>query len=337
MRRNAVVVLGLLALMLMSAPDTRAQKKKLAQTGMKFLSFSVDPRAAGMGDATTAMEGGSEQLFYNPAGMAWQRSFMSLSLGATEWIADIKFNAGSVAFQPAGGRLGVFGFSFVFVDFGELQETIRFDNEQGFLDLGTFKPAAWTVGFGYARALTDRFSVGAQVKYANEDLGSSVDEVTGEGEYSRSKNQVSVYAFDFGVFYKTGFRSLNFAVSARNFSKELVYEEDSFQIPLTLKIGVSMDVMDFSAAGSETHSLLVSIDAENPRDFSEQIKLGTEYTFLKTFAVRAGYAFPTDEQRISLGFGIRQVVGSIGFAADYSYTEFGIFSGVHRLALRFSL
>jgi hypothetical protein len=272
-----------------------------------------------------------------PAGMAWQTSSMSLTLGTTQWIADINFNAGSISFQPGSGRLGVFGFSFMTVDFGELEETIRFDNDQGFLDLGTFSPMSWVFGFGYARTLSSRFSVGGQVKYASENLGSSVIEAAGENDFTRSENEAGVLAFDFGVLYKTGFRSLNFAVNARNFSEEIAYVDESFQLPLTLKIGLSMDVADLASVNPDMHSLLVTIDAENPRDFSEQIKIGTEYIFLRTFALRAGYIFPTDEQGISLGLGVQQSLGSFGFGADYAYTDFGIFSGVHRLALRFTL
>ena len=37
------------------------------------------------------------------------------------------------------------------------------------------------------------------------------------------------------------------------------------------------------ASMSDRHSWLVSVDASNPRDFSEQIKVGTEYRFLGMF------------------------------------------------------
>ncbi len=45
---------------------------------------------------------------------------------------------------------GVFGFSLMAVDYGEVQETIRADNDQGFIDLGTIRPSAFAVGAGYA-------------------------------------------------------------------------------------------------------------------------------------------------------------------------------------------
>lgn len=348
MRTHATVTVALCLLLGLLAPRAVAQQdaeqNKRAQTGMKFLSISADPRAAGMGSAVTAVEGGAAMLFYNPAGMARIASSADLMVGQTRWIADIDYNFGSIAYRPFGGRYGVIGLSLGYADYGDLQETIRADNEQGFIDLGTFSPQAWTVGLGYARAITDRFSVGGHVKYATMDLGSSVTEVDGglsaadEGAaFLRQDNEEGTVAFDFGVLYNTGFRSLSFAVSARNFAPEITYAEESLQLPLTLQIGLAMDVLDFTSLGSSgMHSLVMSVDAENPRDFSEQIKVGGEYTFYNTLSLRAGYVFPTDEEGISLGAGVQQNFAGIGFGADYAYTNFGVFSGVQRIALRLS-
>ncbi len=352
MKGFAIIATGccLLASLAIWPGAANAQQDKIAQTGMKFLGLSPSPRAAALGDAMAAMEGDSQNLFYNPAGMAWQRSAVSASMATTQWIADIEFYAGSLSFRPAGGRFGVFGLSFMSVDFGEIEETIRFDNDQGFLDVGTFNPMSWAFGFGYARPLSDRFSVGGQVKYAMESLAESIvgydtagNGTDGEDEYVRADNSAGVYAFDFGVLYKTGFRSLNFAVEARNFSQEISYEEESFQLPLTLSIGVSMDVMDLleasetPAQGRKTHALRIALNASNPRDFSEQVKVGGEYTFLQTFSLRAGYVFPADVQGVTFGVGVHRLFGNRGFAADYSATSFKIFSTVHRISLSFSI
>jgi len=314
-----------------------AQQQKLAQTAMKFLSVSVDPRAAALGDALTAVDHGATSLFYNPSGMAWQESNLDIIVGQTQWIAEIDYSVASLSFRPGSGRFGVIGFSFLMVDYGNLEETIRFDNDQGFLDVGTFSPSAWSYGVGYARKFSDQFSVGAQVKLVNQFLANSVIGIDGEGEYARENVEERVLAYDFGVMYKTGFRSLNFAVSARNFAPEITFSEEGVALPLTLNIGVSMNMMDLIDQGSSMHQLLVAIDASNPRDFSEQIKVGGEYTFLQTFILRAGYAFPTDEQGISFGVGLKQSLRRFGFGADYSYTDFGVFSNVHRLSFRFSL
>ena len=284
----------------------------------------------------TAVEGGAALLFYNPAGMAWMEGATDVSLSQTGWIADINYNHGAIAFRPAGGRYGVIGATLTAVDYGDLQETIRADNEQGFLDVGTFSPTAFAVGLGYARTVTDRFSVGGQVKYATQDLGDAIAEANEDGTYARTPIDEGTLAYDFGVLYKTGFKSLNFAVAARNFAPDLTYAEESFQTPLALQIGVSMDVVDLTSLDPSVHSLVVNADAANPRDFSEQIKVGGEYQFMQTLSLRAGYTFPTDEEGVSLGAGVQQQLSGVGFGADYSYTDFGVFSGVHRIAVRFS-
>ena len=345
MRPIALAALAALALApLAAAPEAAAQqvedRDKLAQTGMKFLSVPADPRAAALGDATTSLEGGAEMIFSNPAGLARLESTTDLVVSQTQFIADIDYSHAAIAFRP-GRNLGVVAASFAFVDYGELQQTIYADTEQGYLRLGTFAPQAYSAGVGYARAFSDQFSAGGHVKYASEDLGRSLlayDEEAGEtpetGTYQ--DNVVGTLAYDFGVLYKTGFESLNFAVSARNFAREVVFEEESFQLPLALHIGVSMDVLDLAPSLGDMHRLQVAVDARNPRDFAEQIQVGGEYTFANTLSLRGGYVFPTDEQGINLGAGFQQSLGGVGVGADYAYSNFGVFRDVHRVALRLS-
>ena len=341
--RTGVLASALLLVLLAPAASSQnnvSERDKLAQTAMKFLAVPADPRSAALGDAMTAIENGAHSLFTNPAGMAFQDGASDLTLGNTRWIADIDYNHGSFAYRPS-TRFGVIGVSLTFVDYGELQETI-FDetSEQGYRDIGTFSPQAWALGFGYARQFSDRFSAGGQVKYVSQDLGSAIASI-GEGgidtgDVTREDLGESVLAYDFGVFYKTGFESLNFALSARNFSQEITYAEESVELPLALRIGVSMDVLDLTPMAAGPHSLLLAVDAENPRDFSEQVKVGAEYTFADILSLRAGYVSPTDEQGFSLGAGVRQEVGGLGVGADYAYTDFGVFDAVHRVALHLS-
>ena len=317
------------------------ETEKLAQTGFKFLSVSVDARAAAMGDALTASEMGSVSMFYNPAGMARLNGAFDVAGGQTRWIADINYNMAALAFSPSDGRFGVFGVTFVAADYGEIIGTFRADNEQGYeeyenVGLANPSPTALAVGLGYARALTDRFSVGGTVKYASQDLGEGILSGSAEDGFGLSNNSKSTVAVDFGVLYNTGFRSLNFAMSARNFSRELTYAVDNFELPLTFRIGVSMDLMDFTNMDQNVHSLRFALDAERPRDFAEQVKVGTEYLFMNTLALRAGYTYPTDTQGVNLGLGVQQSFNDIGFAFNYAYTTFEIFDNVHRLGFQLS-
>lgn len=318
------------------AQDDEISTDKRAQTGMKFLSVSLDARAAGMGDAVTASDQASPMgMFYNPATMANQQGNFSAALGKTQWIVDIDYDYAALSFRPGQGNYGVFGVQILSVNYGDIIETVRSSNESGYEDIGTYSPNAMLFGLGYAKALTSQFSVGGNVKYVREDLGSSAVSFE-SGSYLREENATSTLAYDFGVLYRTGFRSLTFAMTARNFSDDETYQEESFELPLTFRIGVSMDLVDLTSMDSELHSFVFSVDTERPRDFDEQIKVGGEYTFRNVLALRAGYISPTDEQGVSLGAGLRTDLGNVGFQLDYSYSDFGIFDSVNRFSAQFS-
>lgn len=307
-------------------------QEKIAQTGFQFLSVGTDARATAMAEAFTTIEGTPTALFYNPAGMARVNSFLEFSVNHTPWIANIDYFTGSLAINPDKGRYGVFGLSFMFVDYGEIIGTVVAGNEQGFVETGDISPNAVMVGFGYSRALSDRFSVGGQVKYVNQSLGEPfvIKTDTTERKVKFSANAV---AFDFGTLYKTGFKSLAFGMSFRNLAQEVNFESENFELPLTFKIGFSIDTFDFFGNISESQSLLISFDAVNPRSFEEFFSIGGEYKFMNTLALRAGYILKQDDYGVTAGFGLN----TYKIAFDYSYTPFDVFDDVHRVSVKFSL
>ena len=161
-----------------------------------------------------------------------------------------------------------------------------------------------------------------------------VDSVlTTDTSYAIKDYSLSVLAFDFGTIYKTGLKSLAFGMSISNFSREIAYERESFQLPLTFRFGISMDLMDFVPSMNENSSLVVSIDAVHPRSYSEFLNIGGEFVFMKTFALRAGYVTKQDDYGLTLGLGVNK----FGLSFDYSYTPHKIFENIQRFSLRFSL
>ena len=192
-------------------PDTDVETQKRGQTGMKFLSTSLDARGTAIGGALTAeLDGSSVSMFYNPASMAGMDGMFHASFNDLQFITDIHYLGASVAFRPPGGNYGVVGLSVTSVDYGEFIGTIRANNEQGFVETGNYSPTALAIGLGYARAFTDRFSAGAHVKYAYQNIGDGFvttqefgeqsgetfnpDAVTGTHDYS-----IGTGAVDFGV------------------------------------------------------------------------------------------------------------------------------------------
>lgn len=335
MKRMIIGIVSVLLVLGVFYSDGQAQKK-LAQTGCQFLSVGTDARATGMGEAFTTVEGSGSALFYNPAGMAGNIRNLDASFTQMTWIADIQYLALSLAGRPFRGQYGTFGVSAMAIDYGDLDGTVVADNEQGFLDTGKFGPGAWTIGLGYAIDLTDRFSVGGQAKYVHQDLGHVTIPLNNTSPYVTDKKDYlkNVYAFDFGTLYKTGFKSLAFGMCVRNFSQEVKYEREGFQLPLTFKVGFSMDALDFFPGIAKNHNLLLSIDAVHPRDFPEYLNLGAEYKLMDLLALRAGYITRQDDYGFTAGFGVNT---NFGVAIDYSYSPMDVFNNVHRFTCRFGI
>lgn len=308
-------------------------RQKLAQTGLKFLSVSMDPRSAALGDAVTSVTSKSTAMLYNPSVMGEMDGTADFSFGSTRWIADINYIYGTGAISLFDGNYGVIGVSLVAVDYGEFIGTIVAPNDNGYLEVGTFKPTSMAVGVGYANQLSEKFSVGGNVKYVRQSIGTTVTGYDASGNRVVDDNSVSAIAFDFGILYHTGFKSLNFGMSVRNFSTELKYKDEKFQLPLTFKLGLSINALDIFNIDQNMHSFLVSVDASHPRDYSEQISIGAEYVFMNTLAIRGGLTSPTDEQKFTAGVGLRQTITGINLGVDYSYTPFGIFDNVHRFSV----
>jgi hypothetical protein len=318
-------------------------QQKLAQTGYNFLNVGTDARATAMGEAFTTVQGSSTALLYNPAGLASISTFMDFSTNQLKWIADIKYLSGAVAFAPSGGKYGVFGISMMNVNYGEFKFTRVASNEQGYEDVDGYPmPKAYVVGLGYGKELSTQFSVGGQAKYVYQSLGKSLVPVykqvtTGTGGVKQDTTfdlrdyNVGTIAFDFGTIYKTGLKSLAFGVAINNFSREIRYERENFQLPLTFKIGISMNVMDLVPDLADDHSLFLSVDAVHPRAYVEYLNIGGEYVFAKTIALRAGYISHHADYGLTAGIGVQK----FGVAVDYSFMPHKIFNDIQRFSIRF--
>lgn len=319
-------------------PSIFAQKK-LGQTGAQFLSVASDAWGGGMAEAMTVIEMNSASLLFNPAGMANMQSTVDVMTSQNQWIADITHNIFTAAISPAGGKYGVIGASLMMVDYGEIQGTMVWANEKGYIDTEIITPGAYALGIGYAKKLTDKFSVGGQVKQVGLDYGRSVypDE---DGNADTVKNHVAYSnAFDFGTIFKTGWNSLAFGMSVRNFSDQVLFEKESFQLPLTFSLGIGMDVFDLIRDRVGKQQLQIGFDALHYRSHPEQIKIGVEYRPVQILALRTGYYTSEDENTksfdendLSFGVGVQQ----FGLAFDYAYTPKGVWNEVHRVSARFS-
>jgi len=327
MKKLSFIILIFILCLVFTVPG-HATIKKLAQTGLQFLKVDVGTRAAAMGGAYAMIGEDAAAMFYNPAGIARLKNNYEFFITRTQWIADINYNAG--AFAANLGKWGSVGLTFIIADYGEILGTRVAPTEKGYEDIGTVDVGAFSIGISYARSLTEKFSVGGQVKLAAQNLGESE-----LGENEIVENKVSGLAFDFGTMFYPGFKSFRFGMFIRNYSPQFKYEKEAFQLPLTFVIGAAMDLLDFMGE-HETSSLLLGVDALHPRDYTERIHIGAEYNFQEMISLRVGYKYNYDEEGLTAGVGFQKKLSSFGVKVGYSYSEFGVFDGVSRFEVGFT-
>ncbi len=299
--------------------------KKLAQTGFKWLSIPVSARAVGMGSAFIAIDGDIAGVYWNPATLSKIDRY-SVMFSNVNWIADIKYMSFIAAanFEP----YGAFAVHLAKIDYGELDGTIRANNSNGYIDIGTFSPGGYSIGLAYARQITSQFSFGAVIKYCYEDLGTAYISKDIEGSRTSVNANLGIPAFDLGTIFYPGIYDFRFAMSITNFSQEEKYIDESFPLPLTFKLGAAMDMMKV-IADDTPHAVVLAVDMLHPRDYTERLHFGLEYAFKDILFLRSGYKTNYDEEDFSAGFGLKYSLGTIGLRFDYAYNNFNHFDGIH--------
>jgi hypothetical protein len=302
-------------------------QNKIAQTGCKFLDVGAGARACGMGEAYTVLGQDASALFYNPSGIGEIDNSFDLSVGGTQWIAEINYLYLAAVLNA--GVWGNFGFSLIYPDYGDFYGT-EVVGDVGYRDTEILDVGAFCAGVGYAREFTDKFTVGGQVKYVSQHLGAS-EKGDSVGGYYMEDNKASTMSYDFGLLFYPGFESFAFGMSVRNFSPRVAYERIGFELPLTFALGVGADILDFFGDYPD-YSFNIGAEMLHPRDWKEQYNVGGEFGFKNMIFLRAGYKFNSYAQGLNAGIGIN--LG--GAKIDYSYSAHELYDMINRVSAGFS-
>jgi long-subunit fatty acid transport protein len=320
------MMVAVCSVVMVIALPAHAVIKKVGQTGLQFLKIDMSTRGAAMGGSYTTVNNDATSMFYNPAGLAMMESNVDVFITHTKWFADISYLGGGAAMNI--GNWGTVGVSWLTANYGnDFIGTQYANNYLGYVETGKLSVGAYAAGVSYAKRLTDRFTIGGQVKYCYQHLGENYIDSLG----TIRKNEVSGLAYDFGTIFYPGFKSFRIGMTIRNFSPEYKYVEEGFELPLTFVIGVAMDVFDL--AGEHENSLLVSLDAVHPRDYTERIHIGAEYTYMKKISLRAGYKFNYDNEGFTAGIGIRENLAGVSLNIGYAYSPMTYFDAIHRISI----
>jgi len=318
--KNITVISFFIVLLIVSNIFAQTNLKKVAQSGMEYLTIGVDAEMVGRGEAGISAVKGLSAVFWNPAGLA-EIQDKEILFSHNSWIADISME--SAAFGISFGGIGTFAVSAIWMNYGKLKatsvaNTVSGSNQLGYIDEGTFTPTDMAIGLAFSRKISEQFSVGGQIRYLYENYGSNVIVMT-DGTTQSVNNIAKSFSLDLGTIYYPGYKSLAFAMSIQNFSPDIKYQQEAFGAPLNFKMGLSMNVLDFFDHLSNS-SLLLAVDAIHPRDYSERLNLGLDYDYLGLFQLRTGYRFNYDIGNFTAGAGVKYSLSSgMQIKVDFSY------------------
>ncbi len=325
------LIAALFGLLLAASLASAGDYTKIAQTGFQFLSVLSDARGTALAGALTTDGDGANSLYYNPAGMALQKNMLDLSSSYNPWLADINYTQFALSFSPAGGRYGVFGASLQNVDYGQVEGTMPWANDVGYIDTDVLNPSAIVAGVGYARSLSAQFSIGAQVKYAAQQFGSML--VQFDDSLGIKKYTGSTMGIDFGTLFDIGYKGIKFGMSVRNFSQAVVFEDKPTDLPMTFTMGLRTDVFSWLGIQPAGQNLLLALDAVHPRSHAEYINMGFEYSLMNYLYVRYGLMQGQDIMKNNIGFGLNLK----GIEFDYSYSPIDKFDDIQKFSIHISL
>jgi hypothetical protein len=304
------VAVSLLSIVLFTPSGALAQAK-VGTTGAQFLELGVSARAMGMGEAFTAVTDDISAVYYNPASLTALigREAMFTYI---DMPADVQY--GFAAFGlPLESVGGVVGFAASGLTTGDIVE-------QTYEQLGPegtgrqFSANDFMFSVGYGRYLTDRFSIGFNVRYIGEFFH----------EYSASG-----WSADVGTLYDTGFRGFKIAMVITNFGPDLSMARDDYPLPINFKFGGMINLVDASS-----HLVRFAAEGSHPADNLEEYNVGMEYIFQERFVLRGGGRLNYDVDGLTFGGGLKLPFGDVGeLRVDYAYQDFGILTQVHRFTM----
>ncbi|MBD3222700.1 PorV/PorQ family protein [bacterium] len=308
--RHSLLGCSLVALLILSTPLGVRAAGEPGDAGLLFLRLGMGAREAAMGGAAVASAEGAAAAYWNPSRAAFSDApGTSVLLQQQSWLGTFDYTAAALLHN---GPWGVFGLTYA----GFYSEEIeRYSSEAVGMPEGTFSPYDLAFGASYARALSPQFSVGAQAKVVYE----KIDIYSG-----------TVVLFDvFGTWRVARLPGLDIGVSATNLGGQMTINEEPFDAPQTVTVGMAYSPM----SGIVSDRLTVAADVGFFNDGNEKAHLGAEYRVVPELALRLGYRVNYENQGLTAGAGVFLKGVGVGYAYE-DISDDALDPG-HRFSLEF--
>lgn len=207
-------------------------------TAVPFLRITPDARSGAMGGTGIALTPDANAVFWNLSKIPFSKKNFSVSATYTPWLTEMTndvFLAYLSAYKKIDDRQAV-GVSLRYFDMGDVQLT-NFEGE----DQGKTHPREFSIDAGYARKLSEHWSVGLAFRFIHSNLASGAKR-SGQGTFKAGNS----FAGDLSAYYVSKISdsisggAWRFGATLSNLGTKIGYTEDNSEkyfIPANLGIG----------------------------------------------------------------------------------------------------
>lgn len=325
--------------------DERDGKMNAINTAVPFLRISPDARSGAMGDVGLAIAPDANSVYWNLSKLPFAEKKAAIAVTYTPWLKELVndvFLAQVAGYTQIDENQSI-GASLRYFSLGDIQFT---DINQ--TDNGTFRPREFAIDAGYARRLSQNWSIGLALRYIHSSLASglTVDQQTIRPGRAMAADLSSFYTKDFETDNGVNTWSLGFAVT--NIGTKISYTQSAQKdfLPTNLGLGtaytIGLDEYNKVTFALDINKLLVptpqsdstypdksvlegmfSSFGDAPGGFKEELhelmySLGAEYWYNNQFAVRAGYynehATKGNRKFFTAGVGVKYDIFGLNFS-----------------------
>lgn len=327
----------LMMALIMALPSPAAAQ---GESAVPFLLIAPNSRASGIGESGTATVDDASAIFWNPAGLAFQRGY-EVSITHASWLpqfqqADLFYDYLNYRqrIDEIGGTIGA---SVTYLNLGEFIRT----SSSGPDEIGRFKAFEVAVTAGYATTVFDDLGLGLNLRY----IHSSLSPIGTEQE--QGSGVASTVSFDIAAMYRPqtddAWGNFSAGINLSNIGPKVTYIDaaQADPLPTNLRLGLGYKLLDDEfnelTASLDFSRLLVNRDstgASDPvyeaiftswGDGSGLNKINTSggieywYGAPRLLALRIGYFYEDpsfgNRQFLTFGAGIRFDI----YGFDFSY------------------
>lgn len=276
-RISAILLLSFTTTVLQAQNEKRDMFNPV-NTSVTSQSIAPDARAAGMGDVGAATDPDVVSQYWNPAKYPFCISRAGVALNYTPWLRQL-VNDMDLAYLSGYYRIGDYSAvsaSLRYFSLGEVYTNAGQTDDNSM----TIKPYEMSLDVAYSLMLSEKFSIGAAVRWIYSDLTYDYTDDTSPG---------SAFAADIACYYQNylniGAREcqLGLGMNISNIGSKITFGGDNRSefIPTNLRLGASLmipiDEYNRFTIAADANKLLVPTypkqeEGETTEDYQERVQ-----------------------------------------------------------------